>query len=405
MLRHALRACSYYSAQIGLAGTSRGFFGGKPTPDSKYSHLRGLFAYYALTGDEGALAAGTAIADLWRNDLYFAGPYRLGSIRGVDKLWTERLLGTSLEGLYYGFRLTDNTAYLAAFKEVVTTAYRHITTADQAELVAITKDPNTPPFPPQNCFIHNASQASEGSRSEPWCSGWMSELVVDSLLAYQDQTNDPRVDEIFVRLARFLRDVGSSYLARDLQDDSFLAPAVCFDPALISTPWERLLIPLYGSGLYADGTRLNAGEYSDYEHCPDATALTAAAVRALVRQGKFDQGGPIGPFASEGASLLQLHHEFAFCAQTTFKVRNLTQYHDPSVWTSSKLAAGASDPAAFIAKWGIGFPSYVTSPQRKLSWWFNSSMLQFGLLKDAGIKIPALRPGAVQPKGQSCPSR
>jgi hypothetical protein len=233
----------------------------------------------------------------------------------------------------------------------------------------------------------------------------MSELVVDSLLAYQDQTNDPRVDEIFVRLARFLRDVGSSYLDRSgRHDDTFLAPATCFDPAAGLTA-ERRLIPLYGSGLYADGTRHNAGEYSDYEHCPDATALTAAAVRALVRQGKFDQGGPIGPFASEGESLLQLHHEFAFCAQTTFKVRNATQYHDPRVWTSSKLAAGASDPAAFIAKFGIGFPSFMTSPQRKLSWWFNTSMLQFGLLKDTGIKVPALRPGVVQPKGQPCPPR
>jgi hypothetical protein len=208
-----------------------------------------------------------------------------------------------------------------------------------------------------------------------------------------------------VRLARFLRDVGSSYLARERYDDTFLAPAACFDPALSSTTAARRLIPLYGSGLYADGTRHNAGEYSDYEHCPDATALTAAAVRALVRQGRFDQGGPIGPFASEGESLLQLHHEFAFCAQTTLKVRNATQYHDPSVWTSTKLAAGASDPAAFIAKWGIGFPSYVTSPQRKLSWWFNTSMLQFGLLKDAGIKVPVLRPGVVQPKGQPCTSR
>jgi len=32
-------------------------------------------------------------------------------------------------------------------------------------------------------------------------------------------------------------------------------------------------------------------------------------------------------------------------------------------------------------------------------------MLQFGLLKDAGIKVPALTPGAVQPEAQSCPVR
>jgi hypothetical protein len=39
----------------------------------------------------------------------------------------------------------------------------------------------------------------------------MSELLVDALLQYQEQTGDARVDEIFVRLGRFLRDVGTSY--------------------------------------------------------------------------------------------------------------------------------------------------------------------------------------------------
>ena len=405
-LRHALRSCSYYSSKISLeAGANRGIFTGKPTRDTKYSHLRGLFAYYALTGDEGALAAGTAIADLWLTDLYFVEPYRQGRIRGPDKLWTERLLGTSLEGLYYGFRLTNDTAYLNAFKELLDTAYRHITTTNQDELVAITQDPNSPPFPPQNCFIHNASQAAEGSMRQPWCSGWMTELVVDSLIAYQDQTNDPRVDEIFVRLARFLRDVGSSYFSgRGRGDDSFLAPATCYDADAPPTA-SRRLVPLYGAGLYASGSRENAGESTDYEHCPDATALTAAAVRGLVRQGKFGRGGRVGPFANEGESFLQLHHEFAACAQTTFFIRNLTSYHDPAVWTSAKLAAGAGDPAAFIAKYGIGYPSFVTSPQRKLSWWFNTSMLQFGLLRDAGITIPVLHPGVVQPEGAACPAK
>jgi hypothetical protein len=404
MLRHAFRACSYYGSKISLDAASRGFFTGKPSLDSKYSHLRGLFVYYALTGDESALAAGTAIADLWLKDPYFVIPYRRGYIRGVDKLWTERLLGTALEGLYYGFRLTNDTTYFTAFQEVVGTAYRHITTTDPTELLTITKDPNSPPFPPQNCFIHNALQAAEGNRTQPWCSGWMTDLVIDSLVAYQAQTNDPRVDEIFVRLARFLRDVGSSYLARNLHRDYFVAPETCFDPSAGPTVARRL-VPLYGSGLYADGTRFFNGEFSDYEHCPDATALTAAAIRGLVRQGKYNEGGPVGPFATEGESFLQLHHEFAFCARTTLAVRNATIYHDPSAWTSAKLAAGAADPAAFIAKWGIGFPSFMTSPQRKLSWWFNSSMLQFGLLKDAGVKIPALNPGVVQPEGVTCPAK
>ncbi len=398
-LRHGMRQCSYYSAKITLTGTNRGIFSGKDTADSKYSHARGLYAYYALTGDEGALASLHAIADLWHDDPYFVRSYRAGSVRGADKLWTERLLGTALEGLYYGYRATGDGKYLDAFREMLATAYRHITLTDPAELALLTKDPNVPPFPAQNCFIHNASQAAEGNKSEPWCSGWMTELVIESLLAYQNQTNDPRVDEIFIRLARFLRDVGSAYFDKNLRNDFFLAPSICYDPgAGVNT---RRLVPLYGAGLRADGTRLNNGEYSDFEHCPDATALTAAALRGLVRQGRFDQGGPIGPFPSEGASFLALHHELAACGQRAIEIRDRTVYRDPASWTSSKLAAGASDPAGFIAKYGIGYPSHATSPQRKLSWWFNTSMLQFALLRDAGITIPTLRPGAVQPAGCS----
>jgi hypothetical protein len=397
VLRHAMRACSFYSSKISLEeGFNRGIFTLKPSRDTKYSHARGLFAYYALTGDEGAFAAVHAIADLWNTDPYVIGPYRLGHLRGVDKLWTERLLGTGLEGLFYGFRLTGNKTYLTAFREVVATAYRHITTTDPAELVAINKDPNTPPFPAQGCWIHNAAQHAEGSATEPWCSSWMSELVIDSLIAYQTQTGDARVDEIFLQLARFLRDVGSSYFRGTILDDFFLSPSVAY--SALDGSAARRLVPLYGAALRANGTRASAGEYSDFEHCPDATALTAAALRALVRQGTWNQGGPIGPFSNEGESMLALHHEFSSCAQRTIAVRNVTQYHDPAAWTSAKLAAGFSDPAAFISKWGIGYPGFVTSPQRKLSWWFNTSMLQFGLLRDAGIKIPVLQPGAVQPR-------
>ena len=403
VLRHALRNCSYYGSKVVLDGTYRGCWAGKPSWDSKYSHARDLFAYYALTGDESALAAVHAIGDLWKNDSFMIGPYRKGVIRGVDKLWTERLLGTGLEGLYYAYRPTGDQAYLTAFQEVVTTAHRHITTDSQAELVAINKDPNTPTFPPQGCWIHNAAQHAEGNTNEPWCSSWMSELVIESLLAYQAQTNDPRVDEIFVRLTRFLRDVGSSYFYKaTVLNDTFLNPSVCFDHA--NTERVRRLVPLYGAGLRSDKTRAAYGEYSDFEHCPDATALSAVGLRALVRQGRLTSGGPVGPFANEGESFLALHHEFAFCAQRTIAVR-INQFRDPRKWTSAKLADGAKGPAAFITKSVIGYPSHVTSPQRKLSWWFNISMLQFAALRDAGVKIPALKPGAVQPKAQPCGSR
>ncbi|HVR63599.1 MAG TPA: hypothetical protein VMU50_16980 [Polyangia bacterium] len=390
-LRHAYRSCSYYASKIVLAGANAGTFSGKPDPDSKYSHLRGLYAYYALTGDESALAAGQAIAALWLQDDTFVGPYRMGHLRGVDKLWTERLLGTSLEGLYYGHRLTGDVQYLAAFKQMLDTATRHIT-GDAAALASI--NPGVGPFPPQNCFIHSALQHDEGAATDPWCSIWMSELTIDSLLQYQAQTKDPRVDEIFVRLVRFLRDVGSQYVVADVEGDSFLNPKSCYDPTAGNV---RRLSPLYGSGLDAAQMRHNFGLSDDVEHCTDATALTAAGIRALVRQGKFADN-PIGPFASEGESFVALHHEFAACAKQTFA--DWTRPHrDPATWTSADLARGLADPAKFVSDNLIGYPKYVSTPQRKLSWWFNMSMLQFGLLADAGVKIPALQPGRIQPAG------
>jgi hypothetical protein len=396
-LRHAYRSCSYYAGKIGLSGATAGIFTGKPDVDQKYSHLRGLYAYYALTGDEGALAAGTAIAQMWRDDTLFVGPYRMGHLRGPDKLWTERLLGTSLEGLYYGHRLTGDTTYLAAFKEMIDTAYRHIT-GDAATLAMI--NPGVGPFPPQSCFIHSALQHAEGDTTDPWCSTWMSELTIDSLLQYQAQTGDVRVDEIFVRLVRFLRDVGSQYMTGDVLDDRFLAPKACYDPKASDL---RRLVPIYGSGLTEDGTRKNFGASDDNEHCTDATALTAAGIRALVRQGKFataPAGASLGPFKTEGESFVALHHEFGACARATFADDSRPR-RDPAAWTSAELAGGLADPATFIADNLIGYPKYPTSPQRKLSWWFNMSMLQFGLLADAGVKVPALSPGQVQPA--TCP--
>jgi hypothetical protein len=394
-LREAYRSCSYYSSKIGLSGGSLGYFTGKTDLDTKYSHLRGLYAYYALTGDESALAAGTAIATLWRDDQAFAGPYRAGHMRGTDKLWTERLLGTSLEGLYYGHRLTGDPAYLTAFKQEFDTAYRHIT-GDAATLASI--NPGVGPFPPQSCFIHSAEQHAEGNASDPWCSTWMSELIIDPLLQYQAQTGDARVDEVFVRLVRYLRDVGSQYMRSDDDNDTFLHPKACFDPSAGGD--TRRLVPLYGSGLDASGTRHNFGAYDDFEHCTDATALTAAGIRALVRQGKFGSAGatPVGSFATEGESFVALHHEFAACAKQTFDGDSRPN-RDPAAWTGAKLAAGASNPSGFIADNLIGYPKYPSAPQRKLSWWFNTSMLQFGLLNEAGVKIPALQPGRVQPSG------
>ena len=389
-LRYGDRTCSSYAGQIRLDGENRGSFSGKAEPDSKYSHLRGLYAYYALTGDESARAAGEAIADLWDRDPELVVPYRDGRIRGPDTLWTERLLGVSMEGEYFGYLLTDDTAKLDGFRKLLDTAYRHIT-GDAATLAAI--NPGTPAFPPQNCFVHTAEQHSEGNADQPWCSGWMSELLIPTLLAYQRQTDDPRVDDVFVRLTRFLRDTGSAYLTGDVQDDTFLRPSVAYDAA--DGDNARMLVPLYGAGLGADGTRQNFGEFDDQQHCLDATALVAAGLRGLRREHSFDDN-PVGPFASEGQSFIALEQELASCAQRVFADQTRTM-RDPHSWTSDALAAGLPDPAGFIAENKIGFPSHNNAPERRLSWWFNSGLLDFALLHDAGVTLDAVRPGAVQP--------
>jgi hypothetical protein len=391
-LRTGLRTCANYAAQIELSGPNRGTFRGKPDPDPKYSHLRGLYAYYALTGDEVAREAGRAIAEMWLNDRLFVAPYRAGHVRGPDKLWTERLLGTSLEAMIYGYLLTSEPKYLQAFRELLATAYRHIS-GDAAVLAQINPGFS---FPPQNCFVHSAAQQAEGDAKDPWCSGWMIDLLVDPLLRYQELANDPRVDEIFVRLTRFLRDVGTTYFHKDPLKDHFLSPSVCDDPA--DRDDRRQLVPSYGSGVAPDGTPRTFGEFEDYLHCPDATAITAAGIRALKRQGKFDVR-PIGPFPTEGASFLQLHHELSFCAERAL-AGEYRPMRDPSRWSASALVPGLADPAKFIRDQKIGWPVYALTPQRRLSWWFNTSMEQFSLLAEAGVEIRQILPGAV--RGPAC---
>lgn len=401
--RHALRSCSYYSGKINAFG----LFTGKPPEsandpksyDPKYSHLRGIFAYYAMTGDETALNAGVNMANMWQTDAIFVLPYSRGAMRGIDRIWTERLLGTSMEGLFYGHLLTGDPKYLTTFKSMFETAYRHITTQDQATLNAITLSPG---LVPQNCFIHNARQATEGDVEDPWCSGWMTELIIDSFLGYQQLTGDNRVDEVFVRLTRFLRDVATQYMTSDVFNDYFLRPAVCFNPAETENP--RVLVPLYGAGLLASGARDNQGQYDDYQHCADATALTAVALVALQRQGKFNGPG-VGPFATEGASFTAMHHEFSLCAANAFRYHARTG-RDPRTWTSGALAAGYSNGVAsaqttWINNNKIGFASHESAPQRKLSWWFNTSMLQFSVLSSTVLDFATLKGGNVQPT--SCP--
>jgi hypothetical protein len=398
-LRHALRACSFYVSKI----DGGGMFTLKRNErdlsyDSKYSHLRGVYAYYALTGDEAAFEAGRNMARMWRDEPLFMVPYREGHARASDKLWTERLLGTGLEGLVYGFLLTGEPDLLAAARQIFETAHRHVTTTDQAELDAITKGH----FPPQNCLVHSAEQHDGGKPENPWCSGWMVDLLIDPLLRYQELTGDARVDEIFVRLVRAQRDVGSNYFRGNPRKDSFLQPSICYEEK-VENP--RILSPLEGFGLRADGERYILSEWEDFEHCADATALTAAGIRALVRQKRFDGPG-VGPFRTEGESFAALHHEYAHCALQTFE-EYVRPRRDPRGWKSEDLAQGyeggnEAAQAAFIDQKKIGYPVAAIAPARKLSWWFNASMLQLRLLRDSGVGFATLQPGSVQP-ASGCP--
>lgn len=396
-LRHGLRACSFYASQIGLSGANRGLFLLSGPQGRIYANTKGLYAYYALTGDELARDAIEAIAAGWLNDTSFVVPYRQGHTRGPTHMWTERNLGKSMEALYYGFATTADPRYFRALSDLVATAHEHIT--GDATVLA-TLNPGVP-FPPQGCWIHSAQQADEGAPDEPWCSGWMIALTVDPLLRYGALTGDTRVDEIFLQLARSLRDHGTSWVGLpqcggEVLGGSFLQPPVCYEE--VDGVASRRLIPSYGYGVDAHGTLQNYGLEDDVQHCIDATAVTAAGLRSLQRSGAFNLH-PIGPFPDEGASLTQLHHELAACAELEFQLQTRPN-RAPEAWTSDELrdalaAAGTAEAAILDNK--IGFPQHNLSPSRRLSWWFNPSLLQFDLLRDAGVQVQALQPGVIRP--------
>lgn len=395
-LRHGLATCANYARAIELNGDRRGIFSGKKERDLKYSHARGLYMYYALTGDEAALEAARAIADMWADDPQFVRPYVAGAARADDKLWTERLLAASIEGGTYGWLLAGNPRYLETARGLVKTALNHITTSDPAALRAITKTG----FPPQSCFIHSALQQDEGNADVPWCSSWMSELLLDPLLRFEEVSGDASVDEVFVRLARSMRDAGTLYFHNNpIAGTSFLSPP---NPMPPSSEDPTVLTPLYGYGVAGAGKRVPSGEWDDFEHCPDASAITALALKTLRKTGR-GQAPPtpasssltvdLSKFASEEASIMALHRELVTCAASTLSHARRPG-RDPRTASSSVLSGiyGAGDAAAqqkAAESQKVGWPVYETSPARKLSWWFNTSIAQAAWLSDAKVVMSA----------------
>jgi hypothetical protein len=408
VLRPSYRYAWSYQSLIKLDAPQQGVWTGKPASggiyDTKYSHARGLYYYYALTGDEGALAALTAIGNLWRDDAYTSVPYQNGALPSSTATWTERELACALEGTFYGFLTTGTASYLTAHNALFETAYTHISTQNQATLDAITKPWTsggvTYNFPPQNALIHNGDQQDESTGATPWVSSWMTELLVAPLLAYLAQSGDTRVYEFFVRLGRFLRDTGTAYTYTPgtFADDYFLAPQAAY-----TIPGSRRLFAWYGSGRRKDNTRYTRYT-SDIEHTPDTSALTAIAQRSLVARPDLDQGA-MTPFASERACAEAMHHEISYTARGNIAAYDLgVRYYDPSRPTGtyhsqSRLAAAYNAGQAAIDKYildfGVGHVRMRIAPDRKVSWWLNNSMLQFGLMRDAGFSLPTIIQGWV----------
>jgi hypothetical protein len=170
------------------------------------------------------------------------------------------------------------------------------------------------------------------------------------------------------------------------------------DPA---TKNPTRVVPMYGAARRLDGSRNDGAEYSDHEHVPDTTGLTAASWRAFALR-PFTIG-PIGPFATEVDCAAALHEEYSASAKHSLSVRDLTIYRDPSCPPGSyhsqgRLAGAYAKPdqgAAYVNTYKLGAPRWYIYPERKLSWWFNSSILQFGLLHAAGLDASQARQGWV----------
>jgi hypothetical protein len=434
---------------IEMSGLYRGWWKGKWDYDAgafvwdgKYNQTRGLYYYYALTGDEGGLAAITALADGWKADTLFAVPYMApplgqGKMRGYDKVWTERLLAAAWCGTLYGFMATGNDSYLQAFLALLSTAYTHISTQDQATLDAITVpyvyNGVTYRHPPQNAWIKNGAQAAESNAMHPHWSPWMSSLVVAPLLSYQEQSNDPRVDEIFIRLGRGMRDSGLTYKAYTTWgNDTFLAPKLEPD----APPVGRIAVGLYGVGKFIDNAvtvqptpdwylaAFGAARTAAYEaakasgfnrapdgaedqHAPDNSALTAAAQRSLVRRPELDEGA-MTPFDTERECVEAMHHELSYVSKsfmTTFTDDWI--YTDPSrppgtYHIQSRLAVayagGQASIDSYIASTTVGHSKAAAHGlnSRRVSWMFNHSMYQFGLMQAANFSLPTIIRGWVE---------
>lgn len=391
MLVAAHQSCAWYAEQLDGWAATLGLWTVNDPLSRVSFHGRELFVLTQLTGSRRSARLSTQVADLWLNDALITD-YREGHLQ--DDYWMEQHIAVALEGLWYGYETNGDTAYLEAIDELVGAMHTHAL-GTPAQLAAMGV-----PFPPQNCLVHRASQAEEIDDPElPWCSPWMTAMLLDPLVQYRERTGDARVDELLLAFGRFLRDTGTSYAVEELTlCDSFMEPAICYEPPADGED-PRILVPVYASGIDADGQRRLSPIEGEFSHCADAAALSAAALEVLHREPELD-AGPLGPFASEAQSFEALTHELAACAAW-----NLQHYHrekrNPGYWSSEALAEGLDDPAAFIARWKIGYPDYVNEPLRQVAWWYGVGLEQAPLMAASGVDWTEIDPGQLQ--NAECP--
>jgi hypothetical protein len=184
--------------------------------------------------------------------------------------WTERLLAHALESLVW--LSLDRRCRACLARDLFEAAWR-TSRHPTPRVKAITGHA----FAPQPCFVHASGQHEGWPPGEPFCSPWMSSLLVDPLLRYQAITGDSRVDEVFLRLGRYLRDTATTYFHGNPLGDTFFTPRRCYNKPRRDNRCERLSPPAGRPGRLT-GAVTSAATGTTSDHCADVTALSAAAL-------------------------------------------------------------------------------------------------------------------------------
>ena len=191
-LRHALRACSFYVSKIDRGGM---FTLKRNERDLSYDcevlAPARRATYYALTGDEAALEASRNMAHMWRDEPLFMVPYREKQAGASGKLWTERLLGTGLEGLVYGFLLTGEAESPGRSQTII---LRDRLPPHHHDRPGRARRHHQEPLPAAELLRPQRGAANSSKARTRGAPGWMVDLMINPLLRYQELTGDAQVN-------------------------------------------------------------------------------------------------------------------------------------------------------------------------------------------------------------------